>query len=98
MHRVRHPLLEKAKRIVAELEWERAACEVCSSRGSIGSAGHASLARGDEPEPCPACLGVSFVWLDRHRLIFNVEELVEDYERTRGPGQPSAPDTPGDRE
>ena len=87
MHRARHPFLERARQIAAELEWERSACDVCSSRGTIGSPGHGSLAR-DEPEPCPACLGVSYVWIDSRRGIFNVEELIEEYERLRagGPG------------
>jgi len=51
------------------------------------------LARGDEPEPCPACLGVSYVWIDRRRGIFNLEELVEEYERLRagGSGDPGDP-------
>jgi hypothetical protein len=98
VHRARHPLLEEAKRIAAELEWERTACDVCSSRGSIGSAGHASLARRDEPEPCPACLGVSFVWIDRQRRIYNVEELVEDHARTRRPKPPGELDAPDNGE
>jgi len=97
VHRARHPLLDRAKRIAAELEWERTGCEVCSSRGWIESAGHASLARGDEPEPCPACLGVSFVWIDRQRRIYNVEELVEDHERARRSGPAGELDEPDDR-
>jgi hypothetical protein len=83
MHRVRHPLLERARQIAAELEWERAACDVCSSRGAIASPGKGSLARGDEPEPCPGCLGVSYVWINPRREIFNVEELIEEHGRQR---------------
>jgi hypothetical protein len=39
--------------------------------------------RGDEPEPCPTCLGVSYLWLDARRELFDVEELIEEYERRR---------------
>ena len=86
MHRARHPLLERARHIAAELMWERTACDVCSSRGVMGSPGRGSSARGDEPEPCPACLGVSYLWIDPRRGVFNVEELIEDYERRRAGG------------
>ena len=41
------------------------------------------MARGDDLEPCPACLGVSHVWIDARRRVFNVEELIEEYERLR---------------
>ena len=90
MHRARHPLLERARQIAAELEWERTACDVCSSRGAIGSPGHGSLARGDELEPCPGCLGVSYVWIDPRGGIFNVEELIEEYERLQAGGHGGA--------
>jgi len=86
MHRARHPLLDRARRMAVELMWERTACDVCSSRGVLGTAGRGSLARGDEHEPCPACLGVSHLWIDARRAVFNVEELIEEYERLRGAG------------
>lgn len=89
MHRVRHPLLEQAQRLAAELRWERAACEVCSSRGTLGSARDRS--HRDEPEPCPACLGVSFVWLDEERRVFHVEDLVEHARRSHEPERPDLP-------
>lgn len=97
MHRARHPLLERARQLAAELGWERAACDVCSGRGSMGSPGQGFSGRGDEPEPCPACLGVSSVWLDAERRIFNVEELIEEHERPRaadGNGTESNGDLP----
>ena len=85
MHRARHPLLDRARRIAAELRWERTGCDVCSSRGVLGSPG------GDELEPCPACLGVSYLWIDPRRRVFNVEELIEEHERH---GQGDAQDLP----
>ena len=57
------------------------------------------MARGDEPEPCPACLGVSYVWIDPRSGIFNVEELIEEHERLRagGSGGPCGAPCAGDR-
>jgi len=86
MHRARHPLLERARHLAAELGWERTACDVCSARGVLGSPGKSSAVRGDEPEPCPTCLGVSYLWLDERRELFDVEELIEEYERRRAAG------------
>jgi hypothetical protein len=82
MHRGKHPLLERARRIAAELEWERTACDVCSSRGVLGTSGRAT-ARADGPEPCPACLGVSYVWITPNGIL-DVEEVLEEYERSGG--------------
>ena len=90
MHRARHPLLERARRIADELGWERTACDVCSARGVLGSPGKGSSKRGDEPEPCPTCLGVSYLWLDARRELFDVEELIEEYERRRAAGAEDA--------
>lgn len=97
MHRARHPLLDRARHIAAELQWERTACDVCASRGVMGSPGRGSSVRGEEPEPCPACLGVSYVWIDPRSGILDIEELVEEYERLRAAdtdGPPGACDLP----
>ena len=73
MHHVPHPLLQRARRIAAELEWERCACTACAGRGVVG-------ARGEEPEPCPVCHGVKQLWIDPDGGLVDVEELVERHD------------------